>query len=88
LQASDPARVFTTRDLSFAAFVQMRGLRLKAAKRAGRREFLFHFFDPDNRGSEMKVDWVNSEFHRYDSVLRSLKKIVMGGADGDGSPEA
>jgi hypothetical protein len=66
----------TTSDISFAAFMLMRGMKLVSAGRSrGKFEFVF-----DCNGDEAKLEseYVISEFPRYDAALRQLKRKLYG----------
>jgi len=66
-----------TQDLAAAAWLKMHGLRVLNAKRFGAngQGFEFTFADPENRAPQLLVDFANSEAQRYDSEVRSLKKL-------------
>lgn len=66
---------YTTTDLSFAAFLKLRGLRLIGAKKESTGRFQFTFED-DGQADELSIDFANSEFSAYDANLRSLKKAL------------
>jgi len=74
-------RVRTTRDLAVAGFLYMEGLPLRKADRRG-REFEFQFDDPpseenpDGRWDQLHLAFANSLCSRYDSAVRTLKKMV------------
>lgn len=66
-----------TSDLGTAAFVHMKGLAIRGARRAHdhSRRFIFVFGDPDSRGEELQIEYMNSECRAYDAAVRSLKKL-------------
>lgn len=73
-----------TRDLAFAAYAHMMGLKIKKAtqwKRGTSTEYKFSFDDPstpeypDGRWETLLFDFANSEATRFDSSVRSLKKL-------------
>ena len=58
---------YTTSDLALAAFLVMRGLPLLSAKRIqGRFEFIFD--DKDQKGHAFSIEFVNSEFSKFDKL--------------------
>jgi len=65
-----------TDDLSFAAYVYMRGLRVIKAteQRRGGVEYRFMFEDPDEKWEEIQVEFMNSEAAQYDNSVRQLKQ--------------
>ncbi len=68
--------VFETSDLSFAAFLCMRGFRLLTATREQSGRFRFVFEDPDGKASGMLTQFLSSEFPIFDNFLRVLKKRI------------
>lgn len=73
-----------TRDLAFAAYAHMKGLEVRKAeqmKRGQSTEYRFSFNDPpseefpEGRWNELLMDFANSESTRFDSSVRSLKKL-------------
>lgn len=73
-----------TRDLAFAAYAHMRQLTVLSAvqkKKGTSTEYQFLFFDPPSdeypggRWEELQVDFANSESTRFDSSVRSMKKL-------------
>lgn len=77
-------KTWQTTDLGSAAYVFMRGLRLLGSRRAarGNGQFVFMFADPENRGEQFSIDFLNSECREYDAAVRSLKKLCY---DSEGS---
>ena len=66
---------YRTSDLALAAFLVMRGLPLISAMRiSGKFEFVFD--DADQKGHMLSIDFVNSEFSKFDNHVRTLKKIL------------
>jgi hypothetical protein len=66
---------FTTTDLSLAAFLKLRGLKLLKATKTGSGRFEFIFEDNDQADS-LALEFANSEFSSYDANLRALKKMI------------
>jgi len=66
---------YTTSDLSLAAFLRLRGVKLINAIKAGTGKFSFEFPDPE-QCEMLAIEFANSEFAAYDANLRSLKKAV------------
>ena len=72
------SRIYETSDLGTAAFVSMSGLEILGATRGGPREggrFIFRFADPEGRGANYQVEYVNSDCRHFDDAVRSLKKL-------------
>lgn len=63
----------TVTDLGAAAYLLMHGY--KVVGRMG-KEFIFEIADGENSEFEQKkLEYLSSEFHRFDSYIMSLKKI-------------
>ncbi len=67
---------FQTSDIGIAAYVMMKGLKLKNASRGQNGRFSFIFDDPLNVGKDYAVDYVNSESARFDANMKNLKNIL------------
>ncbi len=67
--------MFATSDLGFAAFLMIRGYKLSSASKATGR-FVFEFEDPGSSANSLSVEYLNSEFPRYDNAVRTLKKLL------------
>jgi hypothetical protein len=68
--------VYKTSDLSIAAYLMMKGMKLINAYRTGTGQFMFEFEDPDNKGSQMAIEFTGSNCAVYDNHVRNLKKIL------------
>ena len=71
--------LYITSDLPLAAYLMMRDLKLKDARRSSHGKFEFIFFDPQSTAFSLSLEFVNSEFCKFDNHLRSLKKILYKG---------
>lgn len=67
---------FQTSDIGIAAYVMMKGLKLKDATRAHNGRFGFVFEDPHDLGKKYAVDYVNSESAKFDANMKNLKNIL------------
>ena len=67
---------FETADLSFAAFLCMRGFRLVTASRDTSGKFRFVFDDPTGSAPGMQVQFLSSEFPIFDNFVKILKKRI------------
>ena len=67
---------FQTSDIGIAAYVMMKGLKLKQASRGNNGRFSFEFYDPDIKGEQYAVDYVNSESAKFDANMKNLKNIL------------
>jgi hypothetical protein len=69
---------FSTNDLSFAAYMIMRGAQLLSAKRFG-KSYKFTLKLTVANAQELKIAYINSESARFDAAVRDLKTILFGG---------
>lgn len=70
------ARIYCTNDMSFAAYLIMKGLTLINAQRLG-KTFKFEFLY-DTKIERYNIEYVSSEVSRYDDAVRKLKRLVYG----------
>lgn len=64
-----------TTDIALAAYLRLKGYTLKGIVPKEDNTFVFVFEDDD--GIEKRViEFVNSDFARFDAALRSLKKLI------------
>lgn len=68
--------VYKTSDLSIAAYLMMKGMRLINAYRTPAGQFMFEFDDPDSKGTLMAIEFTGSNCAVYDNHVRNLKKIL------------
>ena len=67
---------YQTSDLSIAAFLMMKGLKLVSADRESSGRFIFVFDDPNNDGVKYAIEFAGSDCAVYDNHVRNLKKIL------------
>lgn len=67
---------FKTSDLALAAYMITKGMSLVKAKRLDSGKYFFEIKDPQNKAEEMKLEFINSEYYRFDSNLKILKKMM------------
>jgi hypothetical protein len=68
--------VYNTSDLSIAAYLMMKGMKLQNAYRGSSGQFMFEFDDPDAKGVKLAIEFTNSDCAVYDNHVRNLKKIL------------
>ena len=68
--------MYKTSDLSIAAYLMMRGMRLTNAFRGSNGQFMFEVDDPNSEGQKFAIEFTNSESAVYDNHVRNLKKIL------------
>jgi hypothetical protein len=67
---------FETSDLSLAAFLVMKGFELKTAQKLNSGKFLFIIDDKNNEAKKVAMEYINSDFCKFDNNIRSIKKII------------
>lgn len=67
---------YKTSDLSIAAFLMMKGMKLINASKAASGQFMFEFDDPQGIGVKLAIEFTNSDCAVYDNHVRNLKKIL------------
>jgi hypothetical protein len=67
---------YKTSDLSIAAYLMMKGLKLIDAKRAQSGQFMFEFGDDNGDAVRFAIEFTGSDFAVYDNHVRNLKKIL------------
>jgi hypothetical protein len=75
--ASELGTAFSTNDLSLAAFMVVRGIKLLSAKRFG-RTYRFVLQIDAQKAQALKMAYVNSECAKFDATVRDLKSILFG----------
>ena len=68
--------IYKTSDLSIAAYLMMKGLKLVNAFRASNGQFMFEFDDPAKKGAQLAIEFAGSSCAVYDNHVRNLKKIL------------
>jgi len=68
--------MYKTSDLSIAAYLMMKGMKLLNAYRTSNGQFMFGFDDPTSEGPKFAIEFTNSESAVYDNHVRNLKKIL------------
>ena len=69
---------FSTNDLSFTAYLKMRGCKLISAKKLG-TTYKFTLDIGERSAEKIKIEYVNSECAKFDAEVRDLKKILFSG---------
>ena len=67
---------YKTSDLSIAAYLMMKGMKLLDATRATNGQFMFEFDDPSQKGVQLAIEFTGSTCAVYDNHVRNLKKIL------------
>ena len=69
--------MYTTSDIGIAAFLQLRGIKLVQCKRLESGKFHFAFEDPEGKCQMLSLEFLDSDFCRFDNNVRNLKKILF-----------
>jgi len=67
---------FITSDLSLAAFLAMKGLELIKCGKTPSGKFEFIFKDSEDVGPKYSVEYLNSDFCKFDNHVRVIKKML------------
>lgn len=72
----------STTDIALMAFYQEIGqlelVKVKFNPRARSSiDCIFYYNDPEDRSEELRIQWVNHPFQRFDSRYRSLRKLCF-----------
>tara|TARA_B100001094_G_C18012151_1_gene710662 strand:+ start:63 stop:296 length:234 start_codon:yes stop_codon:yes gene_type:complete len=73
----DNEKTFTTSDIGIAAYLQLQGFKLLVCKREQGGRFYFEFADNDMSCSEKSLEFLSSDFCKFDNNVRNLKKILF-----------
>ena len=68
---------YATSDIAIAAFLMTKGMKLLYAGREDNGRFIIKFEDPDNLGNSYAVEYINSDFSKFDSYIKNLKNIIF-----------
>lgn len=69
-------KFFKTSDLSLAAFLTMKGLNILSCLKNSSGKFEFIFEDPEEKAPGLSMNYLNSEFCKFDNHVRTLKKML------------
>ena len=69
--------MFTTSDIGIAAYLQLKGFKLTTCKRLETGKFYFSFEDPESLGQSLSLEFLDSDFCRFDNNVRNLKKVLF-----------
>ena len=65
---------YETADLGLAAFLLVKSMQLLSA---GRKQGRYNFvFENDEECKKLAMEYINSEFSRFDAALKNLKNLV------------
>ena len=68
---------FKTSDIGIAAYLQLQGYKLSTCKRLETGKFFFEFDDHDDQCRMKSLEFLDSDFCKFDNNVRNLKKILF-----------
>jgi hypothetical protein len=68
---------FTTSDIGIAAYLQLRGNKLISCSRLESGKFCFQFEDTEGSCKLQSLEFLDSDFCKFDNIVRNLKKILF-----------
>jgi|TARA_Y100000289_G_C3919699_1_gene149565 hypothetical protein len=68
---------YTTSDIGIAAYLQLQGEKLIACRRLESGKFYFCFEDSSGQCRLKSLEFLESDFCRFDNNVRNLKKILF-----------
>lgn len=77
-QGKDSAsEFFVTSDIGIAAFLQLKGYRILECRKQSSGKFFFKFEDKDQTAPQSSIEFLESDFCKFDNNVRNLKKILF-----------
>ena len=70
-------KLYTTSDIGIAAYIQLKGIKLLECKRLDSGKFHFKFLDEDCTCQQLSLEFLESDFCKFDNNVRNLKKILF-----------
>ena len=69
--------MFKTSDIGIAAYLQLKKFKLVECKRLETGKFHFCFEDPESKGPAISLEFLDSDFCKFDNNVRNLKKVLF-----------
>jgi hypothetical protein len=69
--------MYTTSDIGIAAYLQLNGFKVIECKRLETGKFHFVFEDDFNKCAITALEFLDSDFCKFDNNVRNLKKILF-----------
>lgn len=69
-------KIYKTSDLALAAYMITKGMILSKAKKLDNGRYHFEIEDEDGMAEKLKIEFVNSEYYKFDNNLKMLKKMM------------
>ena len=74
---SETQNTYSTSDIGIAAYLQLQGYRLLECSRGPTGIFNFVFLDPNSECPSRSLEFLESDFCKFDNIVRNLKKILF-----------
>ena len=71
------SKFYTTSDIGIAAYLQLLGSKLVECSRLSSGKFFFKFDDPDKVCPTRALEFLESDFCKFDNNVRNLKKVLF-----------
>ena len=68
---------FVTSDIGIAAYLQLQGYKIVSCKRLDTGKFYFKFEDENQECRLKSLEFLESDFCKFDNNVRNLKKILF-----------
>ncbi len=68
---------YITSDIGIAAYLQLSGIKLLKCGRLESGKFHFEFEDPNQECKLKSLEFLESDFCKFDNIVRNLKKILF-----------
>ena len=68
---------YTTSDIGIAAYLQLLGNRLVECRRLQSGKFFFKFEDANSACPSKALEFLDSDFCKFDNNVRNLKKVLF-----------
>lgn len=72
---------YTTSDIGIAAYLQLKNFKLVECRRLETGKFFFRFQDPNQQCTALALEFLDSDFCKFDNNVRNLKKILFSQVD-------
>lgn len=74
---TEQKNTFTTSDIGIAAYLQLKKFKLVECRRLDTGKFHFKFEDPENKCPMLSLEFLDSDFCKFDNNVRNLKKVLF-----------
>ena len=71
------SRTYNTSDIGIAAYLQLRGHKLVNCKKLESGKFYFEFEDSEGLCKQESLEFLSSDFCKFDNIVRNLKKVLF-----------